>query len=76
MAQLKQDYRQANLSEAQHAMLDYAAKLTHTPWAMTKADVEALRNQRFSDRAILDINQIVGYFAYSESFSCFQGESV
>ena len=64
MAQLKQDYRQASLSDAQFAMLDYSAKLTRTPWAMTKADVEALRSHQFSDRAILDINQIVGYFAY------------
>ena len=45
-------------------MLDYAAKLTRTPWAMTEQDVVALRKQDFSDRAILDINQIVGYFAY------------
>ena len=45
-------------------MLDYAAKLTQTPWAMQAQDVEILRQHHFSDRAILDINQIVGYFAY------------
>jgi len=62
--QLKADYRQANLTPAQHAMLDYAVKLTLTPWDMTAADVLALREAGFSDRAILDINQITGYFAY------------
>lgn len=62
--QLKSDYREAQLSAAQRAMLDYAAKLTRTPWAMTQADVQTLRDQQFSDQAILDINQIVGYFAY------------
>lgn len=64
MEQLKLDYRQAQLSPSQRAMLDYAAKLTRTPWAVTKADIETLRAHQFSDRAILDINQIVSYFAY------------
>ncbi len=45
-------------------MLDYAVKLTLTPAKMIAQDVEALRQRNFSDRAILDINQIVGYFAY------------
>ncbi len=45
-------------------MLDYAAKLTREPWAMTQNDVQALRNADFSDRAILDINQVTGYYAY------------
>ena len=45
-------------------MLAYAEKLTLTPWAMAREDVEALRVAGFSDRAILDINQITGYYAY------------
>ncbi len=45
-------------------MLAYAEKLTLTPWAMARGDVEALRAAGFSDRAILDINQITGYYAY------------
>ena len=62
--QLKVDYRQADLTPAQQAMLDYAAKLTQTPWAITEQAIKTLRLHQFSDRAILDINQIVGYFAY------------
>ena len=62
--QLKVDYTQAALSPAQRAMLDYAAKLTLTPWQVTAADVQTLREHGFSDRAILDINQIAGYYAY------------
>ena len=45
-------------------MLDYAAKLTREPWNMVEADVQALRDNKFSDRAILDINQVTGYYAY------------
>lgn len=45
-------------------MLRYAVKLTNTPGAMVEDDVVALRDAGFSDRAILDINQIAGYYAY------------
>ncbi len=62
--QLKSDYTQADLTPARRAMLDYAVKLTLTPWEMAEQDVLLLREHGFSDRAILDINQIVGYFAF------------
>lgn len=45
-------------------MLNYASKLTLTPWEMTQHDVQTLRDHGFSDRAILDINQITAYYAY------------
>lgn len=45
-------------------MLQYAEKLTLTPAQMAEEDVQALRAAGFDDRDILDINQIVGYFAY------------
>lgn len=64
VAQLKQDWRQAELSSADHAMLTYAEKLTLEPWHMVENDVGLLRNQGFSDSDILDINQITGYYAY------------
>ena len=61
---LKRDYRQADLPPVDREMLDYAVKLTLTPWDMVADDVERLRERGFSDSAILDINQITGYFAY------------
>jgi len=64
VAQLKEDYTQAALSPADRAMLDYVAKLTQTPGAMTEADVQALRAAGFDDRAILDIAQVTAYFAF------------
>ena len=64
VTQLEDDYTQADLNQADRVMLDYAAKLTQTPYAMTPADVEALRAAGFDDRAILDIAQITAYYAY------------
>lgn len=64
MAALGRDYREAGLDPADRTMLDYAAKLTRQPGAMEPSDVEALRSAGFSDRAILDINQVTGYYAY------------
>lgn len=62
--QIETDYTQAELSPADRQMLDYCAKLTLTPWDMVEADVIALRNCGFDDRAILDIAQVVAYYAY------------
>lgn len=45
-------------------MLTYAIKLTVTPGAMVRDDVEALRRVEFTDRDILDIAEVVGYYAY------------
>ena len=58
--QLAQDWRQASLSAADHAMLNYAEKLTQRPWDMTEADVAQLRQVGFADAGILDINQVTG----------------
>ena len=46
------------------AMLDYAVKLTKTPWETEQEDIEKLREESFSDAAILDINQITGYYNF------------
>lgn len=63
-AQIETDYTAANLSDADRQMLDYSAKLTRTPWDMKETDVGALRECGFDDRAILDIAQVVAYYAY------------
>ena len=63
-AALRRDYTQAPLSEADRAMLDYAAKLTRHAWQVSAADVERLRQVGFDDRAILQINLIASWFNY------------
>ncbi len=45
-------------------MLTYVEKLTLRPWEMVETDVIELRAAGFSDAAILDINQVTGYYAF------------
>ena len=64
LTSLTSDYRKANLSSADLAMLDYAVKLTRRPGDMHEADVSSLRAQGFDDRAIHDICAIAAYYAF------------
>jgi uncharacterized peroxidase-related enzyme len=61
---MKQDYRSAELNPADQAMLDYVARLTLTPSKIVEEDVTRLREVGFGDKAILEINQITGFFAW------------
>ncbi len=45
-------------------MLRYALKLTITPSAMLKEDVQSLRAAEFDDTDILHITEVVSYYAY------------
>ena len=58
------DYRQAKLDEADRAMLDYVAKVTMAPANVVAEDISRLRQVGFEDKAILEINQIAGFFAW------------
>ena len=64
-AAIEADWTAAELSPKPEAMLRYAVKLTRTPAAVNDADVDALRSAGFSDRDILDITEVVGYYAYA-----------
>ncbi len=58
------DYTRAALSDVDRALCDYAARLTRTPGAMTRADVETLRAAGLCDTAIHDATQAIAYFNY------------
>lgn len=62
--QLTIDFMTAEINPADRTMLEYAAKLTTAPWMVTEADVVALSSAGFTDTAILDINQVTGYYAF------------
>ena len=64
MEQVKDDWRQMELTEAEFAMLEFAEKLTLTPSNMRQADVEKLRAAGWSDRDILDIVHVCAYFNF------------
>lgn len=46
-------------------MLRYACKLTQRPGEMVRDDVEALRTAGFEDGDILELCEVVAYYAYA-----------
>ncbi len=63
--QLVMNYRAAELTPKQRAMLDFAWALTARPAEVDEADREALRQAGWSDRDIWDIAAIVAFFNMS-----------
>ena len=62
--QLKRDWRSAELDGSDRALCQWAEKLTESPDKMTQGDVEGLKKQGFSQSAISDAAQVIGYFNY------------
>jgi uncharacterized peroxidase-related enzyme len=60
--QMVQNYRAARLPKRQRAMLDFAVKLTTTPWEVEEEDREKLRRAGFSDRDIWDIASVAAFY--------------
>ncbi|MBM3555502.1 MAG: peroxidase-related enzyme [Alphaproteobacteria bacterium] len=56
------NYRVAELSPRQRAMLDFAVKMTEKPAEMGEADRAGLRQAGFSDRDIWDIAATAAFF--------------
>jgi uncharacterized peroxidase-related enzyme len=55
----------APVGPRERAAMRYARRLTRDPGGMIEADVAALREAGCDDGAILEINQVVAYFAYA-----------
>ena len=56
------NYRVADLSPRQRAMLDFAVKMTKEPWAIEDEDRARLREAGFTDRDIWDIGAVASFF--------------
>ena len=63
--QMVMNYRAARLSKRQRAMLDFATKLTATPWTVEEEDREALRKVGLSERDIWDVAAVAAFFNMS-----------
>ena len=63
--QMVMNYRVADLSAKQKAMLDFAVKLTERPDTIEEADRQGLRDAGFSDRDIWDIASTAAFFNMS-----------
>ncbi len=55
LARISRDYHDAGLSDADVALMDFAAKLSRDSASMTDADSLRLREAGFTDREIVDI---------------------
>jgi uncharacterized protein YciW len=62
--QVKDDWRKADLSKPDYAMLEYAEKLSLAPSMMNEGDIANLRDAGWSDRDILDIAHVCAYFNF------------
>ena len=56
---------EAPLSPADQAIVAYALKLTRTPRAMTRADVEGLCAHGLTDGEIFEVAFVTAYFNYT-----------
>ena len=63
--QVAVNHRKADITPRQHAMLDFALKVTRASHEVGDADFEALRAHGFGDEAIWDIAAISAFFGLS-----------
>jgi uncharacterized peroxidase-related enzyme len=75
MQRLRTDGVQASLEPRQKAIVEYAAKLTRDPAAMTPADAAPLRAQGLGDLEILDLTHAVAMFAWANRLMQTLGEA-
>lgn len=59
---LVMNFRAADLSDRQRAMLEFAEKVTEQPSKMEESDRQGLRDAGFSDRDIFDIASTAAFF--------------
>ena len=61
---MKQNWKTADLDDSDRSLCQWAEKLTKSPDKMTQADVDLLKEKRFSQSAISDAAQVISYFNY------------
>ena len=62
--QLKSNYRQADVTEAEMALIEFAELLTVQPSNVREGDIEHLREVGWSDEDIVDIVHQTALFSY------------
>jgi uncharacterized peroxidase-related enzyme len=71
--QLATNYRKADISPRQRAMLDFAMKVCTDSAAIEEADFDALRAHGFEDEDIWDIGAITAFFGLSNRMANLSG---
>ena len=65
--------KMAKLSKKHMGMLDFTTKLTREPQNIIEKDRKKLRNYGFSDKAILEIIEVVSFFNMSNRIASGSG---
>jgi uncharacterized peroxidase-related enzyme len=63
--QIQANARAAALSPRQHAMCNFAIKLTEASYTASDADIDELRGHGFTDADVWDIIQVAAFFNYT-----------
>ncbi len=63
--QVAVNYRKADITERQKAMLAFALKVSTEAYAVSEADIDALKAHDFDEEGIWDITAIAGFFGLS-----------
>ena len=71
--QVAVNYRKADISPRQRAMLDFAMKVSQHSHALDDADFTALHTHGFDDEDIWDIAAITAFFGLSNRMTSFSG---
>jgi uncharacterized peroxidase-related enzyme len=69
--QVAVNYRKADISPRQRAMLDFAMKVCLRSWEIEDGDFEALHRHGFDDEDIWDIAAITAFFGLSNRMASF-----
>lgn len=65
------NYRKADLTDRERAILDFAVRMVHESWAVNEADFDVLREHGLDDEDVWDIAAIVSLFALSNRMANF-----
>jgi uncharacterized peroxidase-related enzyme len=71
--QMALNYRVADITPRQRAMLDFAVKMTRESATIGEADRQALRDQGLTDRDIWDLTAVVGFYNMSNRMASATG---
>ena len=63
--QVASNYRKADITERQKAMLDFAVRVSQEAYSIREQHVEDMRSKGFADEEIWDIGAIAAFFALS-----------
>ncbi len=63
--QVAVNYRKADITPRQRAMLDFAVKVCNQSWAVGESDIQMLKEAGFSEQDVWDITAITAFFGMS-----------